>query len=73
MSTFTGGPLTEEEEYLLDRFKILREKVFYCPIFRADGGFLSITFLFNCEHFCRVVSFFLKGKFDKAIVIRSPS
>ena len=29
MSSFTGGPLTEEEEYLLERFKILREKVFY--------------------------------------------
>ena len=26
MSSFTGGPLTEEEEYLLERFKILREK-----------------------------------------------
>ncbi|XP_028393063.1 negative elongation factor E-like [Dendronephthya gigantea] len=26
MSSFSGGPLTEEEEYLLERFKVLREK-----------------------------------------------
>ncbi|CAB4012808.1 Hypothetical predicted protein [Paramuricea clavata] len=26
MTSFSGGPLTEEEEYLLERFRILREK-----------------------------------------------
>jgi hypothetical protein len=47
MTSFSGGPLTEEEEYLLERFRILREKVF---LYFDSLYFLNKYFSIYCKY-----------------------